>query len=156
MVFNYRSSSSYSSKFFVAFHGCCYFFDHNHVHSLQNFVKSRKLTIFSFTFTYVSGDCRKLSFPPYLFFANKRLVNYVIKTEQVPDMDTCEMLCFNEHNCVSCNFENNVRSDDETQQCELNNSTQQEHEEDFLDTVGFFYHGTDVMPNNYSFYGSLF
>ena len=97
------------------------FFDHNHVHSLQNFVKSRNLTIYSFTFTYVSGDCRKLSFPPYLFFANKRLVNYVIKTEQVPDMDTCEMLCFNEHNCVSCNFENNVRSDDGTHQCELNN-----------------------------------
>lgn len=87
----------------------------------------------TFMFQVTVESCR--SHAAFVFFANKRLVNHVIKTEEVPDM---EMLCFNEHDRVSCNFENNVGSDAGAHKCELNNSTQQEYEEDFLDTCSRF------------------
>ena len=86
----------------------------------------------------LSGECRVMPFPAFYFFDGKRLVNHVVRTEQVPDIDICELLCYQEHNCVSVNFKNNEKK------CELSNSTHREHDKDFVDTPGYFYHGSDV------------
>ncbi|XP_068716558.1 fibropellin-1-like isoform X4 [Montipora foliosa] len=83
------------------------------------------------------GDCRQLVFPQIFFVANKRLVNHTIKTEDVPDMDYCEWLCYKEPNCVSVNFET------EAQKCELNNATHRKHGAELEDNDSFLYHGAD-------------
>lgn len=88
------------------------------------------------------GECRVISFPAFYFFDGKRLVNHVVRTEQVPDIDICELLCYQEHNCVSVNFKNNENK------CELSNSTHREHDKDFVDTPGYFYHGSDNACGN--------
>ena len=59
------------------------------------------------------------------------------------DRDTCEFRCYLEHNCVSINF--NVQpKEPETENCELNNSTNQEHEKDLIKAANYVYHGTNV------------
>ena len=59
------------------------------------------------------------------------------------DRDTCEFGCYLEHSCVSINF--NVQpKEPETENCELNNSTSQEHEKDLIKAANYVYHGTNV------------
>ena len=67
-------------------------------------------------------------------------MNHTIRTDRVPDMDVCELLCYNEPNCVSVNYET------KTNNCDLNNSTHQAHDEEFVDSKGWLYHGADVSP----------
>ena len=91
----------------------------------------------------LSGDCRTLAFPSFFFFTDKRLANHIIRTEQVPHVQTCELLCYLEPNCVSINFQNKADVDG-TFNCELNNSTHRRHDDDFLGKNGYLYRGSDV------------
>lgn len=84
-----------------------------------------------------------MTFPSFLFFADKRLVKHNMTTVQVPDLDACELLCYHEHNCVSVNFENKPSAKG-TYSCELNNSTHGEHGEDLVEAASWFYRGTEV------------
>ena len=85
-----------------------------------------------------SGNCRVLAFPSYFLIADKCLEGHTILIVQhVPDMGLCELLCYNEPNCVSVNYETQKR-------CELNNSTHRAHDEDFLGRRGCLYHGAIV------------
>ena len=84
-----------------------------------------------------------LMFPSFFFFADKRLVNHTIRIERVPDLDTCEFICYQEPNCVSINFEIKASADG-TFSCELNNLTHRRHDGEFVDKVGYLYRGTDV------------
>ena len=94
-------------------------------------------------FKIISGNCRILAFPSSLFFEGERLVNHTVATISVIDRDTCEFRCYLEHNCVSINF--NVQpKEPETENCELNNSTSQEHEKDLIKAANYVYHGTNV------------
>ena len=94
-------------------------------------------------FKTISGNCRILAFPSSLFFEGERLVNHTVATISVIDRDTCEFRCYLEHNCVSINF--NVQpKEPETENCELNNSTGQEHEKDLIKAANYVYHGTNV------------
>ena len=70
-------------------------------------------------------------------------MNHTIKTVGVPNLDTCELLCYQENNCVSVNFNSQVTAGG-TYRCELNNAIHLRHGEDFVDKVGYFYHGADV------------
>ena len=88
-----------------------------------------------------SDGCRTLTFPSFLFFANKRLVNHKIKTLQVPDMGGCELLCYHEPNCVSINFN---ADGPHAVSCDLNDATHRKHDNEFKDTPGYFYRGTEV------------
>ena len=91
----------------------------------------------------ISGNCRILAFPSSLFFEGERLVNHTTATISVIDRDTCEFRCYLEHSCVSINF--NVQpKEPETENCELNNSTGQEHEKDLIKAANYVYHGTNV------------
>ena len=91
----------------------------------------------------LSGPCRELTFPSFLFFANKRLVNHTRKTVQVGNMGECERFCYEEYNCVSINFERK-RNGDGKYHYELNNSTHGEHDQDLVDTENYLYRGTKV------------
>ena len=96
-----------------------------------------------------SDGCRTLTFPSFLFFANKRLVNHKIKTVQVPDMGACELLCYHEPNCVSINFKDNENGKGpHAVSCDLNNATHRKHDNEFEETPGYFYRGTEVNSSS--------
>ena len=102
-----------------------YFFVQCFVH-----VRGRMLT--------VSGECRGLRFPASFSFTAKRLQNHVIRTQKVPDVGFCEILCLWESNCVSINFKEKTRS------CELNNATHRGYGYHLEDDADYVYHGADV------------
>ena len=94
-----------------------------------------------------SGNCRVLAFPSYFLIADKCLEGHTILIVQhVPDMGLCELLCYNEPNCVSVNYEIQRQK-----RCELNNSTHRAHDADFKEREGYLYHGATVR-----FLSSLF
>ena len=87
-----------------------------------------------------SGNCRVLAFPSYFLIADKCLEGHTILIVQhVSDMGLCELLCYNEPNCVSVNYEIQTQI-----RCELNNSTHRAHDDDFLERRGCLYHGAIV------------
>lgn len=99
----------------------------------------------SLTFVIISDSCRELTFPSFLFFAGKHLLNHTIKTLQVRDLDECELQCYYEHDCVSINFNNEAGKTDEKHTCELNNySTHDSKEQDWVEVKHYFYRGTKV------------
>ena len=87
-----------------------------------------------------SGNCRVLAFPSYFLIADKCLEGHTILIVQhVPDMGLCELLCYNQPNCVSVNYEIQTQK-----RCELNNSTHRAHDADFKEREGCLYHGAIV------------
>ena len=106
-----------------------YFFVQCFVH-----VRGRLLT--------VSGECRELRFPASFSFTAKRLQNHAIRTQQVPDVGFCEILCLWESNCVSINFKEKTRS------CELNNATHRGYGYHLEDDADYVYHGADVRVHH--------
>ena len=102
------------------------------------------MQFFSF---FNSGNCRVLAFPSYFLIADKCLESHTfLIVQHVPDMGLCELLCYNQPNCVSVNYE--IQRE---RRCELNNSTHRAHDEDFKERKGCLYHGAIV-----SFLSSLF
>ncbi|CAH3178267.1 unnamed protein product, partial [Porites lobata] len=87
-------------------------------------------------------SCRELTFPSFLFFNGKRLLNHTIKTLQVRDLDECELQCYYEHDCVSINFKNEASKTDGKHTCELNNSTHDSKEQDLVEVKHYFHRGT--------------
>ena len=100
-----------------------------------------KVRIAKCIFSFVnSGNCRVLAFPSYFLIADKCLVSHTLLIVQhVPDMGLCELLCYNEPNCVSVNYEIQRQK-----RCELNNSTHRAHDADFKERKGCLYHGAIV------------
>ena len=87
-----------------------------------------------------SGNYRVLAFPSYFLIADKCLESHTfLIVQHVPDMGLCELLCYNEPNCVSVNYEIQTQ-----RRCELNNSTHRAHDEDFKERKGCLYHGAIV------------
>ena len=102
------------------------------------------MKFFSF---FISDNCRVLAFPSYFLIADKCLESHTfLIVQHVPDMGLCELLCYNEPNCVSVNYEIQTQK-----RCELNNSTHRAHDEDFKEREGCLYHGATVR-----FLSSLF
>ncbi|XP_044165430.1 neurogenic locus notch homolog protein 1-like [Acropora millepora] len=90
----------------------------------------------------VAGECRQLLFPSDVF-KNKRLTNHSITTQNVSDLDLCELHCYHEPNCVSINFK--VIPDSEgLHECELNNATHRSHEIDLQNNDGYVYRGAEM------------
>ena len=89
---------------------------------------------------YNSGNCRVLTFPSYFLIGDKCLESHTfLVVQHVPDMGLCELLCYNEPNCISVNYEIQTQ-----RRCELNNSTHRGHDEDFKERKGCLYHGAIV------------
>ena len=101
---------------------------------------------FLFSF-FNSGNCRVLAFPSYFLIADKCLESHTfLIVQHVPDMGLCELLCYNQPNCVSVNYEIQTQ-----RRCELNNSTHRTHDEDFKERKGCLYHGAIVSFFVFSF-----
>ena len=80
-------------------------------------------------------------FPAYLF-SERRLMNHTIKTLLVKSLDYCEYICYLDDNCVSFNIKNNENG---THACELNNSTDLDHDVDLVNSPVFYYRGGKVI-----------
>ncbi|XP_068704318.1 adhesion G protein-coupled receptor E2-like [Montipora foliosa] len=57
-------------------------------------------------------------------------------------MHECEWICYQEHDCVSVNFETEANTDGK-HRCELNNSTHAEHGNDLINAQNYIYRGTE-------------
>ena len=69
--------------------------------------------------------------------------NDVIRSEEVPNEGTCQLLCYMEPNCVSIN---SGPSEDGKHKCDLNNATDENQLTIFLvDEPSFTYHAIEVM-----------
>ena len=86
-------------------------------------------------------EFRSMEFPSPFFFASKRLMNHTLKVIGVLDMDLCELMCYQEPNCVSFNFKKKPENGEVKHRCELNNSTHLEHDNEFKDDPSYFYRG---------------
>ena len=47
---------------------------------------------------------RKMLFPDYYLFAERRLVKYTIEEKRVKNLDDCELMCYLNDDCVSLNL----------------------------------------------------
>ncbi|KAL9970880.1 hypothetical protein ACROYT_G023333 [Oculina patagonica] len=91
--------------------------------------------------THAEERNRELYFPSYYFFADRRLNNNRIKTVHVMALDFCELLCYQHDDCVSFNVKKDPDSATGQQECELNNSTHQEHDGDLANDNAYLYRG---------------
>ena len=112
------------------------------------FVAKKKSELLNEIFSFFNSDnCRVLAFPSYFLIADKCLEGHTILIVQhVPDMGLCELLCYNQPNCVSVNYE--IQRE---RRCELNNSTHRAHDADFKEREGYLYHGATVSLFVFSF-----
>ena len=85
-----------------------------------------------------------MEFPAPFFFADKRLIDHTIKITNVVNSDLCELMCYQEPNCVSFNFKKNPENGEVKHRCELNNSTHLEDDSKFKDDPSYFYRGAKV------------
>ena len=83
-------------------------------------------------------------FPDYFVFADKRLVNHIIETKYVKDLDHCELFCYVNDNCVSANFKKEPEAGGTAYVCELNNATHLEYDTDLSTNAVFLYRGSKV------------
>ena len=83
-------------------------------------------------------------FPDYFVFADKRLVNHIIETKYVKDLDHCELFCYMNDNCVSANFKKEPETGGTAYVCELNNATHLEYDTDLSTNAVFLYRGSKV------------
>ena len=107
---------------------------------IHSFVRSFFRSFVQLYFFFSDGG-RELYFPDYYFFASKRLVNHVIISGPVKDLDECEYRCYLNANCVSLNIKDHHNR---THECELNNSTHLEHDKDLEDNQLYYYRGAEV------------
>ena len=81
-------------------------------------------------------------------FIGQRLRNHMIREADVMDHEFCGALCFMEHNCVSYNLK--TVNENGKHKCELNNATQEHHEEDLKKNSNYEYHGAKVKGSQKS------
>ena len=98
----------------------------------------------TFRFRIFFKESRSMEFPVTFFFADKRLINHVVRIISVLDVDLCELMCYQEPNCVSFNFRKKPENGEVIHRCELNNSTHLEHDSEFKYSSLFFYRGAKV------------
>ena len=75
------------------------------------------------------------------------MLNHMINTVTVKDLNQCEYRCYKDANCVSLNIKNKVP--DETHECELNNSTHLEDDWHLEDNQLYYYRGAEVSSRQF-------
>lgn len=98
--------------------------------------------------------CRSLEFKPAKVFDGQRLINHVIRIDDIKDRVLCKIRCFKEPNCVSYNFEKQPNGNNGTHKCELNDVTHEENEDDLVRDYNYFYRGAEASVN-YSLFNYL-
>ncbi|PFX28259.1 Protein HEG-like 1 [Stylophora pistillata] len=93
----------------------------------------------------VGRQCRNLIFSPTRKIDGKRLLNHVISVTDVTDKRFCQVLCFMEDNCFSCNIMK--RNEKEERKCELNNATHEGNEHDLVEDIDYSYCTAEILMN---------
>ncbi|XP_022795527.1 pro-epidermal growth factor-like [Stylophora pistillata] len=88
-------------------------------------------------------NCRSLEFKPTKAFDGQRLINHVVRIDEVKDKILCEIRCFLEPNCVSYNFERKRSGNNGTSKCELNNVTHEGNEDELVGDFDYLYYGAE-------------
>ena len=100
----------------------------------------------SYFILFLTDGGRELYFPTHYFYAEKHLVNHLIKATIVKDLDECEYRCYLDANCVSLNIRNKYTNG--THKCELNNSTHLEDEKNLKHNQLYHYRAADVSDHH--------
>ena len=87
---------------------------------------------------------RTMMFPQYYNFPGRRLINSVIRSVIVNNLDYCVLFCYLNDNCVSLNFKKNAELGGIGYICEANNATHIEYDSDLIHDGVFYYHGSKV------------
>ena len=96
--------------------------------------------IFFLVVTANSDECRAILFKPVI--KDKYLLNHIIKSVPVESELGCELICYENPDCVSYNYEPVLS---EIPSCDLNNSTHlQVTSVNFITKNGFSYRGIEV------------
>ena len=85
-----------------------------------------------------------MDFKPAKAFDAKRLINHVIRVDDVTDKEFCGMLCYMEPNCVSYNLEKRPSGNDGAHKCELNDATHEGHDDDLMTDENYVYRGAEA------------
>ena len=75
---------------------------------------------------------RTVMFQQYYSFPEKRLVNHLIHSANVKNLDDCVLFCYLNDCCVSLNFKKNAEYGEIGYICEVNNATHLEYEFDLI------------------------
>ena len=94
-------------------------------------------------FHFLSDQCRELVFDSDETFSGQRLINHLIRVTDVKSEDFCQMLCYLEPDCFSYNFQMEA-GEPESHQCELNNSTYEDHTDNLKLNPAYKYCGAEV------------
>ena len=105
--------------------------------------------ITNITVMYFSDRDRKMLFPDYYFFAERRLVNHIIEEKRVNDLDDCEHLCYLNDDCVSLNFKKEPDDNELVRICKINNATHLKYDSDLTTDANFYYHARNNSKNNH-------
>ena len=84
---------------------------------------------------------REMVFLDCHFFAERRLVNHIIKTRKVENFDD---------NCVSLNFKKDPDNNEAVHICELNNATYLKYDSYLTTDANFYYRGSKVSYKSIS------
>ena len=87
--------------------------------------------------------CRQLKFRPEKAFDGKRLINHLVRINEVMVMEFCETMCYMEPNCVSINIDKRVDGKGKYK-CELNNVTHEGHNHELIENGNYFYHAAEA------------
>ena len=85
-----------------------------------------------------------MMFPQYYNFPGRRLINNVIQSVIVNNLDYCVLFCYLNDNCVSLNFKKNAELGGKGYICEANNATHIEYDGDLIHDGDFYYHSSKV------------
>ena len=105
--------------------------------------------ITNITVLYFSERDRKMLFPDYYFFAERRLVNHIIEEKRVKNLDVCELLCYLNNDCVSLNFKKEPDDNELVRICELNNATHLKYDSDLRTNANFYYYARRWVTNRF-------
>ena len=114
------------------------------INKLRKYIIIIIFIITNITVMYFSESDRKMLFPDYYFFAERRLVNHMIEEKRVKNLDDCELLCYLNDDCVSLNFKKDPDDNEPVHICELNNATHLKYASDLTTYINLYHRGSKV------------
>ena len=113
---------------------------------LASNVKKNSQEIFLFClFVFFSDDCRQLWFQEPT--NGVALINHVIATMEVPDLDLCQFKCYLEPRCVSLNL--GPSKENSKRDCELCDADGRTYPHELTAKFGYLYQGLIKVSTMY-------
>ena len=100
-------------------------------------MKKNSQEIFLFVCLFFSDDCRQLWFQKPT--NGVALINHMIATMEVPDLELCQFKCYQEPRCVSLNL--GPRKENSSRDCELCDVDGRTYPHELTAKLGYLYQG---------------